>query len=233
MASATVLALIGAWIPLLAAANDAGSVRLGRYATGDGLTRLVLDRRTTPILIRFETSEEIIALYPEPAPRGATLLVRDDGRRTIRLSPGGDITLAVEGRRDPMPVFRDGDAEPLEPDPCTPAAWAAARATASERLATLGVAEGVAAAGGPGDHEADWVWCAALGNAMIALDRVAATSFGGRAVRGGLTRLTIEAGPRAGAMVKGDVIRIIVGPSAGWFGVASSYRVEDALEEGL
>lgn len=233
MARTTILTLCAALTPVLALADDTGTIALGRYASGDGLTRIVLDRRAAPVRIRFLGEEEILALYPEPASRGETSLVRDDGYHQMRLTPHGDVSLAMDGRRDPVALYWDGDVEPLEPDPCTPAAWAAAQTMAAKRLGELGVEGGMTMSRDPDPGENAWIWCTALANALTALDRVAATSFGGRAVRRGLARLTIEAGPNAGAKVDGDAIRITVAPASGWLGVASSYRVEDALEQGL
>ena len=66
-------AVVGAALALIAghgalAAESGPRLRIGHYSTGSGLIGFVIDRRGTPIKLRFDGSDEILALNVEPAP---------------------------------------------------------------------------------------------------------------------------------------------------------------------
>src|SRR6185369_17727845 len=50
------------------AAESGPPLRIGHYSTGSGLIGFVIDRMGTPIKLRFDGSEEILALTVEQAP---------------------------------------------------------------------------------------------------------------------------------------------------------------------
>src|SRR5262245_30646104 len=98
-----------------AVAAEAGARgRIGHYSSGNGLIGFVLDRLATPIKLRFDGSDEILALTAAPAPYGSVTLKRDDGYAVLRIGDDGRVLLFDErlnggsGR-----TYRDQDAEPL------------------------------------------------------------------------------------------------------------------------
>jgi hypothetical protein len=50
------------------AAESGASLRIGHYSSGDGMIGFVVDRLSTPVKLRFDGSQEIWALTPEPYP---------------------------------------------------------------------------------------------------------------------------------------------------------------------
>ena len=61
------------------AAENGPPLRIGHYSTGSGLMGFVIDRMGTPIKLRFDGSDEILALTAEQAPYNSMTLKRDDG----------------------------------------------------------------------------------------------------------------------------------------------------------
>src|SRR5215475_15555520 len=57
------------------AAERGPSLRIGHYSAVDGTTGFVFDRLGTPAKLRFDGSEEILALTPQPASRGSVWMV--------------------------------------------------------------------------------------------------------------------------------------------------------------
>lgn len=219
-------------IALAAAESPAPTLRLGHYSSGNGLHGLVLDRTTTPVLARLDGSDEILVLTPEAAAYGDVALVRDDGVRLLRVDARGGARLALPGARDPIELYRDGEAAPLAPARCPDGGPASAAQASSQALAGLGVEGGVRLEG-PAPEDA-WVLCLAIAHAQLAVGRVAASSFGARAVRESLRSIRVRGGAFPGATVDpGGMLILTVKPDAGWRGSLSSYRIEEALLEGL
>src|SRR5712691_10836777 len=94
------------------AAETRPPLRIGHYSSANGLVGFVLDRLGSPIKLRLDGSDEILALTLEPASRNAVSLKRDDGSYILRIDDRGDITLFTQAFRD-VKVIRDQDAEPL------------------------------------------------------------------------------------------------------------------------
>lgn len=113
------VAVIGVALSLIAghgahAAESGPPLRIGHYSTGNGLIGFVIDRMGTPIKLRFDGSEEILALTAEPAPYNSVTLKRDDGTSVLRIYETGRILVFSDklsgGSAD---AHRDQDAEPL------------------------------------------------------------------------------------------------------------------------
>jgi hypothetical protein len=96
------------------AAEGGPPLRIGHYSTGNGLIGFVIDRMGTPIKLRFDGSEEILALTAEPAPYNSVTLKRDDGTSVLRIYETGRILVFSDklsgGSAD---AYRDQDAGPL------------------------------------------------------------------------------------------------------------------------
>src|SRR5204863_6513751 len=73
-----------------------------------------IDRRGTPIKLRFDGSDEILALSVEPAPYDSMTLKRDDGGSVLRIYETGRILVFSDklsgGSAD---AYHDQEAEPL------------------------------------------------------------------------------------------------------------------------
>jgi hypothetical protein len=112
-------AVVGAALSLIAgqgalAAESGPPLRIGHYSSGNGLIGFVIDRMGTPIKLRFDGSDEILALTAEPAPYNSITLKRDDGVSVLRIYETGRILIFSDklsgGSAD---AYRDQDAEPL------------------------------------------------------------------------------------------------------------------------
>ena len=111
--------VVGAALSLIAchdvpAAESGPPLRIGHYSSGNGLIGLVIDRVGTTIRVRFDGSEEILALIAEPAPYNSTTLKRDDGVSVLRIYETGRILIFSDKLPDgSADAHRDQDAEPL------------------------------------------------------------------------------------------------------------------------
>jgi len=96
------------------AAESGPPLRIGHYSTGCGLIGFVIDRMGTPIKLRFDGSDEILALTAEQAPYNSMTLKRDDGVSVLRIYETGRILVFSDklsgGSAD---AYRDQAAEPL------------------------------------------------------------------------------------------------------------------------
>jgi len=111
-------AVVGATLSLIAghalAAEKGPPLRIGHYSSGNGLIGLVIDRMGTPVKVRFDGSDEILALTAEPAPYNSITLKRDDGVSVLRIYETGRILIFSNKLSDgSADAYRDQEAEPL------------------------------------------------------------------------------------------------------------------------
>ncbi|WOH68580.1 hypothetical protein [Bradyrhizobium sp. BWA-3-5] len=83
-------AVVGAALSVIAgqgplAAENGPPLRIGHYSSGNGLIGFVIERMGTPIKLRFDGSDEILALTAEEAPYNSITLKRDDGVSVLRI----------------------------------------------------------------------------------------------------------------------------------------------------
>ena len=96
------------------AAETGPPLRIGHYSTGNGLIGFVIDRMGTPIKLRFDGSDEIVALTAEPAPYNSVTLKRDDGVSVLRIYQTGRILVFSDKLSDgSADAHRDQDAASL------------------------------------------------------------------------------------------------------------------------
>lgn len=88
-------------------------LRLAHYSTGNGMAGFILDRVGSPVKLRLDGSDEIVALTAVPAQEGAISLKRDDGKVLVRLDDQRHVIFFGELFRDGTPVFIDQEATPL------------------------------------------------------------------------------------------------------------------------
>ncbi|MCU0659245.1 MAG: hypothetical protein MUF64_29495 [Polyangiaceae bacterium] len=93
-----------------------GQVKLGHFASADGMHGFVLDRTGEKPKLRIDGANEIIELtVKEDRPRGELAgysMIGPDGTRHLYLSVGGSLRW-FKGGKDELPVTKDKDAEPL------------------------------------------------------------------------------------------------------------------------
>jgi hypothetical protein len=137
--TAAMLAVVLAAASTAAAAQAGPPLRIGHYSTGNGLIGFVLDRLGTPIKLRFDGSDEILALTPEPAPFDAVQLKRDDGRSVLRLYPDGQVLVFSDKIRSGSDsAQRDQDAQALSVRAATKAQAQADAAALGQKLKQVG-----------------------------------------------------------------------------------------------
>ena len=223
------------------AAERGPALRIGHYSTVDGSVGFVFDRLGTPAKLRFDGSEEILALTPQPASRGSVWMVRDDGRYVLRVTDR-DITLypSFESRptipyftdgRD-LDVVRDNVADALAIAPATRAAAYGSAIALGEDLtresaATVGV---VVDAKRLDDSSPAWSAVAdALKMAGIAFKEVLADPLGRRAVASDLDRIVIRDGGHAAVTLADRALTIEIDAATPVVGRPSSGRIKAAV----
>jgi hypothetical protein len=195
-----------------AAAQDAPRLRLAHYSTGNGLAGFVLDRQALPVKLRFDGSDEILALMPERSLTGGTGLKRDDGTTLLRLGDNGSVTLFTATERDGVRTFIDQEAQTLTLPPATKwsAAEAADRARARVKTAS-GLDLPIAFDAALEDRSANWSNLADAAMIVgVALSEVTASTLGREAVAGGIERVLIRAGAQPDIALEGKTLVIAV-----------------------
>jgi Domain of unknown function (DUF4908) len=224
------------------AAERRPPLRIGHYSTVDGSAGFVFDRLGAPAKLRFDGSEEILALTPQPASRGSVWMVRDDGRYVLHVSPDGDISLypsfesrptvpySTNGRE--IDVVRDDVAEALAIAPATKsAAYGTAIALGDELTRASAASIGVVVEAKQLD-DASSAWSAvadALNIARIAFKDVLADPLGRRAVASDLDRIVIRDGGHAAITLADRALTIEIDAATPVAGRPSSGRIKATI----
>jgi hypothetical protein len=89
-------------------------MRLGHFASGDGVMTFVLDRQGDKVAkLRYDGSKEIIQLEPRQGPSGRIDYVREGQGVLLHVYSDGGVLIYHRDRPDGVRVSRDGDADPL------------------------------------------------------------------------------------------------------------------------
>jgi hypothetical protein len=108
------------------------------YAPDSG-EAFIFDRAASPPLMRFESSQEIWVLRPEPGPRGDTIYKNDLGEPMLRATRLGGLTLFTLESPGGTAVALQGEAPPIRPPAIlSPAGLLQRLAQASARAAAAG-----------------------------------------------------------------------------------------------
>jgi uncharacterized protein DUF4908 len=214
------------------AAEGGPPLRIGHYSSANGLAGFVLDRLGTPIKVRLDGSDEILALTAEPTGRDAVSLKRDDGRYLLRIEADGGMTLFAAAFRDGVKVIRDQSAEPLTIAPAT-------RAEAEDKATSLarqlkrqsGAAVDIALeARALGKDSGAWSAMADAVTAVgIALDSVLADRLGREAVAAKLKRVIIRDSGHVAIKLVGQTLVVEIAADQPVIGRPSSGRLVSAL----
>ncbi len=232
---------VGAFLLLLGAglasstamAADAPLLRLGHYSAGNGLTGFVLDRLAQPVKLRFDGSDEIVALTPAPVKAGVTELKRDDGTVILRLDDEAGVILYGDvAPRDGVAAYIDQKAMPLVIAPATKSAAEDKAASIARQLkqdfnVTLPIE--FEATGMDAQSEA---WSAMADAAMvagIAFREIVATPLGQKAVAAKLERVTIRSGKGPAIELSGHTLVIAIAADKPLIGRPSSARLKSVI----
>jgi hypothetical protein len=216
-------------------AADAGPPsRIGHYSTVNGLAGFVLDRLGTPVKLRMDGSDEILALAAEYGSGDAVSLRRDDGWSILRIDDRGDLTMFTEAFRHGVRVIRDQVAQPLAIAPAT-------KANAEDKAALLGrqltlqnrtALEISLEAPTLGKDSGAWSAMAdAITAVGIALQDVLSDALGRDAVAAKLRRVVIRHSGRVAISLTNQTLVVEIAADKPIIGRPSSVRLRSAMDD--
>ena len=217
-----------------ALAAEAGPpLRIGHYSSGSGLIGFVLDRLGTPIKLRFDDSDEILALTPERAPYDSMTLKRDDGIGVLRIYENGQVLLFDEKLKSGSGrAYRDQDAQPLTVKAATKTqAQANAAALGQKRKRSGGVALAIALeAPRLGDKSDGWTAMAdAVSITRVTLVEMLASSIAQETIAAKLRRVVIRDAGRIDIKVADGTLVVEIAADQLIVGLPSSARLKSAI----
>jgi Domain of unknown function (DUF4908) len=214
-------------------AESAPPLRIGHYSSPDGLIGFVLDRLGTPIKVRFDGSEEILALTTEPAPYDSTTFKRDDGIHVLRIYPNGRVLVFDEKLKGGSArAIRDQDAQPLTVKAATETqAQAAAFALGHTLKQTGGVTLAVALeARSLGDKSDGW---AAMADAVlvtgVSFGEMLASTIARETIAAKLQRIVIRDAGRVDIKLEDRTLVVEIAADQPIVGRPSSARLKSAI----
>jgi hypothetical protein len=227
------LAVVLAAASTAAAAQAGPPLRIGHYSTGNGLIGFVLDRLGTPIKLRFDGSDEILALTPEPAPFDAVQLKRDDGRSVLRLYPDGQVLVFSDKIRSGSDrAQRDQDAQALSVRAATKVQAQADAASLGQKLKQVGGVTLAVALEAPGlaDQSEGWASMAdAVSITEAGLIEMLTSPIARETIRAKLTRIVIRDGGRVNIKLEGGTLVVEIAAGNPIVGRPSSARLRSAI----
>ncbi len=199
---------------------------VARYVSDEGES-FVLDRSTPTPLLKFEDSQEVLALSPSPAARGDIIYRDDIGEPVLRATKLGGLTLFAHDRPGGAPVALAGLAPSLRLQALSASALlqklgqASIRASRAARHlivfdAQLGAQELT--------PDAAAVFGDAASVAAEAVVRIAHRADGGPLLRR-FGRILFHPGGKSNAKLSKGVIDLTVNPGQGLAGRPSSARI--------
>ena len=200
---------------------------VARYTPDKG-GAFVLDRSTATPLLRFEDSQEIWVLQPQPGPRGDIIYKNDVGEPMLRYTRLGGVTLFTDDRPDGEAASFAGEAGALHPiQILSPNALlqrlALASAKSSHTAQRLVVFEAPDVTGQTAYLFAD--------AAMVTADAVGAAGRhgDGRRILAKLAKVMLIPGHKANAQFSDGVLQVIIEVRQGVAGRPSSRRIAFVL----
>ena len=215
------------------AAENGPPLRIGHYSTGSGLTGFVLDRLGTPIKLRFDGSDEILALTTEPAPYASMTLKRDDGAGVLRIYETGRVLLFTDKLKDvSAQAHRDQDATPLIVKRATKAQAQADAAALGRKLKRSGAATLAITLEAPRLGEKSDGW-AAMADAIavlgIALDDMLTSPIARETFAAKLQRVVIRDADRVDIKLTARTLVVEIVAKEPIVGRPSSARLKSAI----
>lgn len=218
----------------VACATETGPpLRIGHYSTGNGLIGFVIDRMGTPIKLRFDGSDEIMALTAEPAPYNSVTLKRDDGVSVLRIYGTGRILVFSDKLSDgSADAHRDQDAAPLAIKTATREQAESAADQLGRKLKRAGAPELNVSLEAPGlsANAAEWSGLAdAIAVTGMTLTEMLTSPIAREVIAAKLRHVVIRAGDRAGIRLDGDRLIVEIDASEAITGRPSSARLKSAI----
>ena len=204
---------------------------VARYVSDEGES-FVLDRSAPIPLLKFEESQEVLALSPSPAARGDVIYRDDVGEPVLRATKLGGLILFARARPGGAPVALAGQASGLRLQAISASALlqklgqASIRASRAARHLVVFDAQLGAQELTP---DAAAVFGDAASVAAEAVVRIARRADGNSLLRR-FGRILFHPGARSGARVAGGVMDLTVSPGQGLAGRPSSARIMAAAE---
>jgi Domain of unknown function (DUF4908) len=232
------VAVVGAALTFIvghgALATESGPrLRIGHYSTGSGLIGFVIDRMGTPIKLRFDGSDEIVALTAEPAPYDSTTLKRDDGISVLRIYETGRVLIFSDklsgGSAD---VYRDQEAEPLVVKKATKEQAETAAEALGHRLKRAGAPTFAISLDAPrlSDDSAAWSAMAdAIAVTGTALAEMLSSPIAREIIAAKLQRVVIRDADKVDVRLVGDALIVEVDAKEAITGRPSSARLKSAI----
>lgn len=194
---------------------------VARYVAEDGVG-FVFDRSQKRPLLKFDSSPEVWALHPQPAPRGDVIYKNDLGDPVLRATRLGGVTVFTERRPDGSAAALVGGGAPLKLAALGPQALLEKLAQASAR------ASRAARRLIPFDAEATPASSALIADAAIvtseAVVRMSRTPRS-RGLLDRIRRVRLVEGRHSGAEIVNGTLLIMVAPEQGLAGRPSSERI--------
>jgi hypothetical protein len=214
-------------------AESGPPLRIGHYSSPDGLIGFVLDRLGTPIKVRFDGSEEIVALTPEPAPYDSTTFKRDDGIHVLRIYPNGRVLVFDQKLRDGSArAVRDQDAQPLTVKAATKTQAQAAAVLLGQKLKQTGGVTLEVALEAPslGDNSDSW---AAMADAVsvtgVSFGEMLASTIARETIAAKLRRIVIRDAGRVDIKLEDQTLVVEIAADQPIVGRPSSARLKSAI----
>ena len=197
---------------------------IARYVSQEGES-FILDRSQTSVFMKFESSPEILALRPHPAPRGDVIYKNDLGEPVLRATRLGGLTVFTPDRPGGSPAALAGVGPALRLPQLSPQALLERLAQASAK-ATRAARRLI-----PFEADASPASSAVVADAaMVTAEAVVRMSRrpDGRNLLGQFKKVKLVEGRKPGAAVHGDEMRITVSPADGLAGRPSSDKIMQA-----
>ena len=199
---------------------------VARYVSDQGES-FVFDRSSPTPLLKFEESQEVIALSPQPVARGDIIYRDDIGEPVLRLTKLGGLILFARERPGGAPVALEGLAPEIRLAALSPAALgqrllqASYRASRAARRLIAFDAQEVT----PGSEA---VFADAGAIAAEAIVRIAQRKDA-KALINRVSRVSLSPGAKGEASVRKGVMSITINPSQGLAGRPSSARLIEVV----
>lgn len=230
--------IVGAALTLIVghgvlAAENGPRLRIGHYSTGSGLMGFVIDRMGTPIKLRFDGSDEILALTAEQAPYNSMTLKRDDGVSVLRIYETGRILVFSDklsgGSAD---AYRDQEAEPLVVKKATKEQAETEAESLGRKLRGAGAPELAISLDAPRLSADSAAWSAmadAIAVTGITLEEMLTSPIAREVIAAKLRRVVIRDADRVDVRLADDALIVEVKAMEAVTGRPSSARLKSAI----
>jgi hypothetical protein len=205
--------------------RDMGGPPIARYLSEDG-DSFTLDLSQSKPLLKFDSSPEVWALQPQPAPRGDVIYKNDLGQPVLRATRLGGVTVFTPHRPEGEAAALAGGGSPLRLAPLGPQALLERLGQASLRASRA--AKHVILFDAEASPASSAVIADAAVVASVAVAHLAERPQG-QSRLAGLRRVFLAQGKRVAATLERGTLKITVTPELGLAGRPSSQRIAAAM----